>query len=461
MKDYRAYSFWLDDSGDGLAPRPTLEGPADVDVAIVGAGYTGLWTAYYLAKADRQLRIAVVEKEIAGFGASGRNGGWVSPFFATPLAKLAESHGRDAAIRMQQAMFETVDEIGRVCEAEGIDARFHKGGSLWLSTSPAQTPRVKAVLDAQRAFGFGDEDWVWLERREVLARVRAEGCLGGLFSPRYASVHPARLARGLAEVVERMGVRIYERTPALAAGPGGVDTPAGRLKAGAVILATEAYTVQLPGHARDVVPIYDFMIATEPLPAPVWEEIGWRGREVLSDGRYLLIYAQRTADGRIALGGTAAPYYYGSRIDERLERPEGLYERIHTALRLLFPAAGDARVTHRWGGVLGATRDWHTCADFDPASGFGWAGGYVGDGVATANLAGRTLTDLILCRDSDLVRLPWVGHRSKSWEPEPLRWLAATGMRVVMGHADDVELGKGRPVRWKPVLDKIEEYVGW
>jgi glycine/D-amino acid oxidase-like deaminating enzyme len=461
MKDYRSYSFWLDDCPGELTPRPALEAPTDADVVIVGAGYTGLWTAYYLAKADPHLRIVVLEKEIAGFGASGRNGGWVSPFFATPLEKLAESHGRDAAIRMQRAMFGTVDEIGRVCAAEAIDARFHKGGSLWLSTSPAQTPRVKAVLAGQRAFGCGDDDWVWLERREALERVRVEGCLGGIFSPRYASVQPARLARGLAETVERLGVRICECTPALSAGPGGVDTPAGRLRADVVILATEAYTAQLPGHERDVVPVYDFMIATEPLPASFWEEVGWQEREVLSDGRYLLIYAQRTADDRIAIGGTQAPYFYGSRIDESLERPMALYERIHTALRLLLPAMSDAQVTHRWGGVLGATRDWHTCAEFDPATGFGWAGGYVGDGVATANLAGRTLADLILRQDSDLVRLPWVGHRSRPWDPEPLRWLAARGVGLVMGHADNVEFGKGRPVRWKPLLDKIEEIVGW
>ena len=461
MKDYRSYSFWLDDTPGDLAPRPALEGPADVDVAIVGAGYTGLWTAYYLAMADPHLRIAVVEKDVAGFGASGRNGGWVSPFFPTPLATLVKGHGRDAAVRMQVAMFETVDEIGRVCDEERIDARFQKGGSLWVSTSPAQTPRVKAVLDGQRAFGFGDDDWVWLERRDVLERLRVEGCLGGLFSPRYACVHPARLARGLAEAVERLGVRICEGTPALSAGPGGVETPAGRLRAEAVILATEAYTVQLPGHERDLVPIYDFMIATAPLPAAFWDEVGWQGREVLSDGRYLLIYAQRTADDRIAIGGTAAPYYFGSRISERFERPRALFERIHDALRMLFPAVSGVPITHRWGGVLGATRDWHTCADFDPATGLGWAGGYVGDGVATANLAGRTLTDLILRRESDLVRLPWVGHRSKRWEPEPLRWLAATGVRVVMGHADNVEFGTNRPVRWKLALDKIEEIVGW
>ena len=460
-QDYRSCSFWLDDLPGELAARSSLDGPIDVDVAIVGAGYTGLWTAYYLKRADPHLRVAVLEKEIAGFGASGRNGGWVSPFFATPLTRLAESHGREAAIAMQRAMFDTVDEVGRVVEAEGIDARFHKGGSLWLSTSPGQTARVQAVLEGQRAFGFGDEDWVWLDRREALERVRVEGCLGGLFSPRYASVQPALLARGLADRVEALGARIYERTPALALRQGAVETPAGTVTADAVIIATEAYTVELPGHERDLVPIYDFMIATAPLSDAVWQEIGWTGREVVSDGRYLLVYAQRTADGRIAIGGTSAPYHFGSRIDQRFERPGPVFERVHRALRLLMPAAGEAPITHRWGGVLGATRDWHSCVDFDPGSGLGWAGGYVGDGVATANLAGRTLTDLILGRDGELVDLPWVHHRCRPWEPEPLRWLAATGVRVVMGHADDVEFGKGRAVRWKPLLDKMEEIVGW
>jgi glycine/D-amino acid oxidase-like deaminating enzyme len=461
VNHYRERSFWLDDVPGDLRPRASLEGPADVDVAIVGAGYTGLWTAYYLAKADPHLRVAVVEKDIAGFGASGRNGGWVSPFFATPLTTLARSHGRDAAVRMQLEMFATVEEIGRACAAEGIDARFHQGGSLWVSTSPAQTPRVREVYETQRSFLDRDEDWVWLSRGEVHERVRVEGCLGGMYSPRYASVQPARLVRGLAEAAERLGVRIYERTPALSAGPGGVETPAGRLSAGVVILATEGYTCTLPGHERDVVPIYDFMIATEPLPAAVWDEIGWRGREVLSDARYLFVYVQHTADDRIAIGGTAAPYHFGSRISQRFERPRAIFADVHAALCRLFPAVTDAQVTHRWGGVLGATRDWHTCVEYDPAAGFGWAGGYVGDGVATANLAGRTLTDLVLGRETDLVHLPWVGHRSRRWEPEPLRWLAATGMQVVMQHADTVESGKGRAVRWKPALDRIEEYVGW
>lgn len=460
MKDYGSYSFWLDDVPGGISPRPPLDGPVDADVAIVGAGYTGLWTAYYLAQADPGLRILVLEKDVAGFGASGRNGGWVSPFFATPLSSLAESHGRDAAVRMQAEMFETVDEIGRVCAAEDIDACFHKGGSLWVSTSAAQTPRLREVYEGQLAFGF-PEQWRWLDRREALERVRVEGCRAAIYSPGYARVQPARLARGLADVVERLGVRICEGTPVLSDGPGGVETPAGRVTAGVVLLATEGYTSSLPGRDRDVIPIYDFMITTEPLPARVWDEIGWGDREVLSDARYLFVYAQRTADDRIAIGGTVAPYHFGSRTSERFERPDRIFSRIQATLCGLFPAVSGAAITHRWGGILGATRDWHTCVEYDPARGFGWAGGYSGDGVATANLAGRTLRDLVLGRDGELVDLPWVGHRSPRWEPEPFRWLAAAGVQAVMQHADTVESGTGRPVRWKPALDWMEEHIGW
>lgn len=461
MKDYRSYSFWLDDCPGDLAPRPALQGAADVDVAIVGAGYTGLWTAYYLAKADPHLRVAVLERDIAGFGASGRNGGWVSPGFATPMSTLAASHGRDAALAMQRVMCDTVDEVGRVAAAEGIDARYHKGGCLWLSTSPGQTPRLRRVFEEQREYTLTADDWVWLSRSEALDRLRVEGCLGGMFSPLYASVQPARLARGLADAVERLGVRIYEQTQVTTVSPRCAETAAGPVRAENVILATEAYTVQLPGRERQLVPIYDFMVATAPLPAAVLAEIGWAGREVFIDGRYLLIYAQRTADDRIAIGGTTAPYHFGSRIAEKFERPQAVFARIEIALRRLFPALADVPITHRWGGVLGATRDWHTCVDHDPATGLGWAGGYVGDGVATSNLAGRTLTDLVLRRDGELTRLPWVGHRPRQWDREPLRWLATNGVGLVMGHADDAEFGKGRPVRWKPLLDKIEEVVGW
>jgi glycine/D-amino acid oxidase-like deaminating enzyme len=458
--DYRARSFWLDDMPGDLVPRPALEAPAQVDAVIVGAGYTGLWTAYYLAKADPHLRVAVVEKEIAGFGASGRNGGWVSPFFATPLAKIEKSHGREAAIAMQRAMIATVDEVGCVAAEEDIDAHYHKGGCLWLATSAGQTPRIAAVLEEQRSYGFGEEDWTWLGRREALARLRVEGCHGGLFSPRYASVQPARLARGLAEAVERLGVHVYERTPALDVAKGVVTTPRGAIRADVVVLATEGYTVTLPGRKRDLIPIYSLMIATEPLPADFWDEVGWQGREVFTDGRHLLVYAMRTAGDRIAIGGTVAPYHYGSRIAERFERHEGTFSRLHEALRRLFPAVSDAAITHRWGGPLGATRDWHTTVAFDRPGGIAWARGYVGDGVATANLAGRTLTDLILCRDSDLVHLPWVHHRSRAWEPEPLRWLAAGALELVMDRADTVEFKSGRPARWMPLVEKIEEIAG-
>ena len=460
MDRYRSLCFWFDELPGDLTPRDSLHGSIDVDVAIVGAGYTGLWTAYYLAKADPHLRIAVLEKAIAGFGASGRNGGWVSPAFSVPAATVAKTWGRDAALVLQRAMLATVDEVGRVAEAEGIDAHFAKGGYLCVSTSAAQTERLRRSVDEQHAWGIAREDYVWLEAEEAAARVRVAGCLGATFTPVYACVQPARLARGLADVVEKLGVTIYERTPAVDACAGLVPTPAGRVRADVVVCATEAYTADLPERRRAIMPIYSHMIATAPLPDAFWDEVGWRHREVFNDGRHLILYAQRTVDDRIAIGGTRAPYHFGSRIDERFDLNEDIFVALERELRRLLPALGGAPITHRWGGPLGATRDWHAAVRFDRRSGLAWAGGYVGDGVATANLGGRTLADLILDRDSEFADLPFVGHECRQWEPEPLRWLAAEGVERVLGRVDNAESRPGRPPRWTPLVDRLREVVG-
>ena len=422
-KDYRSFSMWLDGVPGGLSARPALRGSAEVDVAIVGGGYTGLWTAYYLKKADPALRIAILEKEIVGFGASGRNGGWCSSFFAASPGTIAAAFGRDAATAMQRAMFATVDEVGRVISDEGIDARYHKGGVLTLATSPAQLGRLQDEIDSEREWGFGAEDYAYLGASETAQRIKIDGCLGAMYSPHCASVDPARLARGLAETVEKLGVTIYEQTPALALQAGEVPTPGGTVTAGIVVNALEGYVVTLPGHSRDLVPLYSVMIATEPLPQSFWDEVGWAGREIFGDERYLLIYCMRTADDRIALGGRGAPYHFGSKISDDYDRAPAVFGELHTVLKALFPALGGARITHTWGGCLGVPRDWFTSVGYDRQAGMAWAGGYVGDGVATTNLAGRTLADLITGADHELAHLPWVGHVSRRWEPEPLRWL--------------------------------------
>ncbi|HEX2057802.1 MAG TPA: FAD-dependent oxidoreductase [Actinomycetota bacterium] len=437
MKDYRSYSFWLDTCGDDLTPRPALRGDATVDVAIVGAGYTGLWTAYYLKQADPSMRVAILEKEIAGFGASGRNGGWCSALFA----------GARSARDMHGPLCDTIDEVGRVLEAESIDAHFHKGGTLVLATSPAHVARVRAEADSSGA--------TWLGPDEVAQRLRVERCEGAAFTPHCARVHPGRLVRGLARVVENMGVPVYERTPAVEVAPGRVTVPGGVLRAGVVVRATEGYTPQFRRERRGLVPLYSLMVVTEPLPRSFWADAGWAGAETVTDGRHLLIYAQRTADDRIAFGGRGAPYHFGSRISDRFDREPKVFEELARVLRELWPGAASARITHRWGGVLGVPRDWYSSVGVDRATGVAWAGGYVGDGVSTSNLAGRTLRDLILGRDTEITRLPWVGHRSRRWEPEPLRWLGANAALWTMASADRAEARTGRPARRARVVGKL------
>ena len=451
---YRTRSFWLEDVPGELEPRPSLPGPIDVDVAIVGAGFTGLWTAYYLARADPRLRIAVIEKEIAGFGGSGRNGGWCSASH-TGISHdyIVKKNGRDAARAVQLAMFTTVDEVGDVVSREGIDCDYLKAGELWFAANNGQLGRVREQVERMRGLGVGAEDSLWLDAGQVRARVRVSRCLGAWYTPRSASIQPARLARGLADVVERLGVAIYERTPALALERGAVTTPAGRVTADVVVQATEAFTAGFEGRQRDIAPIYTFVVATDRLPQAFWDEVGWQGRETFMDGRRAIFYAMRTREDRVVMGGLHYPYHYGSRLEECFEHSAQAFGALHHMLLRTFPALRGVAITHRWGGAVGCSRDFVSSVGFDRPSGLAWAGGYVGDGVATSNLAGRTLRDLILRDDTELVRLAWVDHTSPRWEPEPVRWLEAQLIGGTMAFSDAQEDRRGKPSRVGALAD--------
>lgn len=447
--DLRGISLWWDTLPDDLRTPlgSPLPGAADADVAIVGAGYTGLWTAYYLIRADPSLRIAIVEAEQAGFGASGRNGGWASALFPASIAALAKRSSRDAAIRMTRAMQATVDEIGAVAAAEGWDIGWAKGGTVVAARSPLQRDRARAEIDEWRSWGFGEDDYAYLDADDAARRIGATDVLAATYTPHCAAIHPARLARSLAREVVAAGVRLYEQTPAIAIEPGVVRTAHGDVRAPIVVRATEGYTRTLAGEVRTLAPVYSLMLATEPLPDAVWQDIGLGQRETFSDGRRLIIYGQRTADGRLAFGGRGAPYHFGSRISPEQDRDPAVHAALWRVLTDLFPAVAGASVTHTWGGPLGIARDWWASCGLDRTTGLAWSGGYVGDGVGTANLGGRTLADLILDRRTDLIDLPWVGHSSPRWEPEPLRWAATNlGLRV-MTRADTVEERTGRPSR--------------
>ncbi|WP_082574437.1 MULTISPECIES: NAD(P)/FAD-dependent oxidoreductase [unclassified Nocardioides] len=436
---YERLSLWHDTVETDWTPRSPLDGDVEADVAIVGAGFTGLWTAHYLAEADPGLRIVVLEAETAGFGASGRNGGWCSALFPASLPTLAGYAGRTAALAQHRAMRETVDEVVRAAAAESIEADVAQGGTIALARSRAQWSRAKAEVREARTWDRGEDDVRLLGRSEATAILRGSHTRGATYTPDCAVVHPARLVRGLATAVERRGVTIHEQTRVTAIEPRLARTEQGVVRARTVLRATEGYTASLAGERRTLVPVYSLIIATEPLPPEVWAEIGLARRETFTDHRHLIIYGQRTADDRLVFGGRGAPYHLGSRIKPEYDRDEKVFARLYATLVDLFPVLAGTRVTHAWGGALGIPRDWCASVGLDQETGLGWAGGYVGDGVSTTNLAGRTLRDLVLGRDTELTRLPWVGHRSPGWEREPLRWLGINAGLRAMTLADAEE----------------------
>lgn len=410
------------------ARRPPLPGDSEADVTIVGGGFTGLWTAYYLATQRPDLRVLVIEREFAGFGASGRNGGWLMGAAPGDLHRYAASHGHADAVRMQRTMFAAVDEVIDVVAREGIEADLVKAGYLRVATDAAQQRRLDAESAGLREFGWGPDDLVDLTGAQICARVAVAGAVGGTWSPHCARLQPARLARGLAAAVERRGVRIHEGTTALEVRPGLVRTDQGTVRSRYVVRALEGYTASLRGHRRSWLPLNSTMIVTEPLPDAAWADIGWQDPVLLGDEAHVYMYAQRTADGRIAIGGRGVPYRYGSRWDADGGTHGRAIDELRATLLRLLPPARSVGIEQAWSGILGVPRDWCATVGLDRTTGLGWAGGYVGHGVTSTNLAGRTLADLVLGHDTDLVTLPWVGRKVRSWEPEPARWLGVRGL---------------------------------
>ena len=420
-------------------PRPGLPGDRDADVCIVGAGYTGLWTAYYLKQADPGLRITLLEARFAGFGASGRNGGWLSGLPPGHRGVLAKTHGRGNVIAWQHMLNEAVDEVIDVAAREGIDADIVKGGNLEVARTPAQAKRLRHELDEDRRWGV--EDAQILTADEARQRINVDSLVLGGFNPHCARIQPAKLARGLADVVERLGATLYEQTPVTRIQPGRAVTPLGTVRAPVIIRATEGFTARMPGLRRRWLPMNSAMIATDPLPQQVWDAIGWQGRETLGDLAHGFFYAQRTADGRIALGGRAVPYRYASGIDRDGAVGQDTIDYLTGVLNTALPQTRGVPIAHGWCGVLAVPRDWTAGVRLDPSTGLGEAGGYVGHGVTATNMAGRTLTDLILKRSTELTALPWVNHASRTWEPEPLRWLGVRGLYTAYKLADRHEAG--------------------
>jgi len=417
-------SLWMEQLGDSLTPRPALQGDIEADVAIVGAGFTGLWTAYYLKQQAPDLNIVVLEAEIAGFGASGRNGGWL----------IGEVLGEDrllatlepAARAQSRALLHDIpDEVGRVIAREGIDCHYRKGGVLYCAARyPEQEVRLRQQLAAWRAHGHGEADYRWLEVAELNQQLRLATPYGAVYSPHVATIQPARLVRGLAECVERMGVKLYEHSRVTALQPGQLRTAQGSVRARWLVPAVEGYATTLPPYGQYQLPVQSLIIATEPLSDGLWEEIGLRHGEAFSENSRQVSYGQRTRDNRLVFGARGG-YRFGGKLRQDFTlTPDEIALRRQLMVEL-FPMLDKVRISHGWGGNLGVARRFQPHMLCDAAQGVAWAGGYGGEGVGASNLGGRTLADLILGRDSLLTHQPWVcqpGSLSR-WEPEPLRWL--------------------------------------
>ncbi|MFL5859567.1 MAG: NAD(P)/FAD-dependent oxidoreductase [Solirubrobacteraceae bacterium] len=436
-------SFWLDQLGSRPS-RPALAGDREADVCIVGAGFTGLWTAYELKRAEPSLAVVVLEAHQVGFGASGRNGGWVlGKLSGSPPAWRAR-RGPDAPRAMLRAIQHTVQEIDAVVARENIDCDWKHGGSVTVAQTEVQLARLRAQAEGERRELGEDLAWQVLGPDELNARIRVAGARGGLYTPHCARVQPARLVEGLAGAAERAGATIYESTAVTRISPGVAATVSGAVRARYVLRATEGYTADMRDEHRALLPMNSSMIVTEPLTEAEWARIGWDNAETMLDGSHLYTYSQRTAEGRIAIGGRGVPYRFGSRTDREGPVPRRTVQELRARLKGLFPGLADVGVARAWHGVLGVSRDWCPTVVLDPVSGMGWAGGYAGEGVAASNLAARTLRDLVLGRDTDLARLPWVGHAARDWEPEPLRFVGARGIYTLYRLADRHERARAR-----------------
>jgi glycine/D-amino acid oxidase-like deaminating enzyme len=413
------------------AERESLKKTEEIDVAIIGAGFTGLWSAYHLLSNNPDLKIAIIEKERVGFGASGRNGGWVSALYPSGIG----------ADEVTPHLVQSINEIGVFASKYAPDANFRKGGTVTFARNKGQLKRLKNDIGSA----------TFLDESETEGKVKVNGALGSLFTPDCATIHPGRFVRDLANHVEQLGVRIYEKSPALRKTDHKVSTPSGALIASSVISATEAFAKG----SRERIPLYSLMVATEPINEKIWDQIGLSNGESFAEASHLVTYGQRTGDNRLAVGGRGAPYLFGSLMRSAAENNSRIHDQIIAMVRAWFPPLVDTQFTHRWGGAVSVTRDWQPFANFNRANGQAKAGGYVGDGVTLSYLAAKTLADLILEKDSDITKLPFVNHTPPLWEPEPLRWLGVNSVVKLIGLADHEEAATNQPSLIAKALSKV------
>lgn len=467
--ELRKVSHWFTDiarepGADELRARPVLTAEIDADVCIVGGGYTGLWTAYSIKRAEPSLHVVVVEAKMVGYGASGRNGGAVIAQLNGSRDYWNRRGGPGAAVALERALQATVDEVGAVIAGEGIDCGYAKGGVVIAARNDFEAGRLKGSVEEDHLVGFGADDCAYLDAAATRERIAIDGVVGARFSPHSASIQPAKLVRGLAAAVERLGVVIYERSPVVTIEPRRATTERGAVSATSILRATEGYTDSIRTERRNLMPIHTSMLATAPLTDDIWQQLGWERRETLL-AMHPFLHLQHTYDRRITIGGAdnRLPYRFRSRPAADGAAHPRVAAFYRAELVRLFPVLRDVVIEQSWHGVFGVPRTWAPTVSYDRATGLGSAGGYVGEGVAPSNLAGRTLRDLVLGHDTELTRLPWVGNPPRRWEPEPLRAIGGVGLWSMRYVGDQLERRRERPsrlVRWATGIAGFTGHLG-
>ena len=423
-----------------MVPGPPLEGTERADVCIVGGGYTGMWTAYFLKRADPALEVTIVERSWAGSGASGHNDGYAMTVLDMSLHHLVERHGAERAGAAHEAVARSVVEIGGFCDEHGVEADYDLCGFAGVGVNDGQMWRLERDLEAARRIG-AEADFEYFEDQRAREVIGSPIVRGVLKERRGALINPQRLARGLARVIDEMGVRVHERSPATAISSGRVTTERGAVEAERIVVATNAYQHAFDQFKGRVVPIWSYAMVTEPLTDDQLGRVAWPGREGFEDKRNFITIGRLTADNRVVWGGRLAPYYRGNDMDIRHMRNDYVFDQLRGAWSQFFPMWSDVRFTHAYGGCVAITG---TFLPYVGSLGGGvlYGYGYNGHGVAPSHTVGQTLADLVTGRDSELTSLVFVDQKESRLPGEPLRYLG-TRLTTALLERQDRKMDRG------------------
>ena len=443
-RDYSDKGLWHATYGP-YEPNPPLAGDLQVDVAIVGGGFTGMATAYYLLKAEPRMKVVVLESEVVGYGASGRNGSFAMTVIGLGLDLLVKLKGRERALEGHRYMERAVDTVGSLVEEEKLDCDHIRPGFLRMATSPAYVKRIQHEIELAHSLGITGIEW--LDRDDAREQVRSDLYLGAWWEPRLALVNPLKLVRETKRVAEGLGAEIYEHSPVTRIERDRgfrLSTPGGAVTAGKLVFATNAYSHLIPEIGRRQIPAWTYVVATEPLSDEQLAAIGWRNRQGVEDARNLIHYYRITPDNRLLMGGGPVGLTYGG--DMERDSNVAAWTHLEQHIAQLFPPLKGVRIAHRWGGPFSVT------TDLTPALGYlgdkraVYSVGCIGHGVSMTHLNGQTIRDLILERQTDLTDVFLVNRRVIPWPGEPARFAVSAVLRAYLQLEDWVR-ERGMPRR--------------